>query len=309
MSGPNDSGATPTGDFLALPSLLGPQGPSVRFRLKLHFDTPRLEWRPMKVEPEPPHDQGFLTLDDPFAALDNYQRYLRTGGYQFDLAAARFDLIDKAFLEAPVDPPSLLPSFAQIKAWQDEAFFKRIGLVPPSFGPSAQPLLGTMTPLAPPSTPAPFFKLPDPVAMRGDPPALRPGAAGDVMKAFMALPEVKRNFDKLETYGGYQIDLLKRDWDKAPWRDRITALALFAPLPAAAIGGILGSDEARHFAFKNLKGVDIPLPFLPGVSARIDDYGKGDAYLLGAKPGDPQPFKFGLMLDVRKAFPEFAKKF
>jgi hypothetical protein len=311
MSGPNDSGAgdTPTGDFKLPASATEPQPPSARFRLKLHFDTPRLEWRPVLGEPAEGGEPAFLKLDDPFAAVLLTERYFASGGLLFDIRSPDFAVVGKAFLDAPTDPPALLPSFAQMKAAQDEAFYKRLGLTPPLFGaPAATPLL-TPPLLATPS-PSLFYKLPDPAAMRGEPTAPKAAAAGDVLKAFMGLPIVQINVNKLKDFGMQQVRLLKDDWDKAPWRDRITAISLAAPLAASVVGTVLGVDDARHFAFKNLKGVDVPVPWVPGLSVQVDDFGRADRFLLGVKANDPnqvQDARFILKLDVLKAIPAVRK--
>ena len=321
MSGPNESGpnesgldeggprATTSGDFtLPLFKPDAPQSPSERFRLKLFWDTPRLQWTPDPGRPAPPREPEFLKLDDPRAALGSYKSYLQGGGLRFDLSRARFDLLDKAYLDAPTDPPTLIPSFAQLKAMEDEAFFKRLGRPAPLLGaPLPAPTL--TPPLSAAPGPSPFFKLPDPAAMRGDPPAPKPGALGDVAKAFLAVPAINRNFELLKNFGLQQVNLLEREWDKAPWRDRITAIVIFAPLPAEIVRDVLGNDEARHFAFDALKGQKVPIPFLSALSFHIDGFGKANSYFLGSKPGDAQELKFGLTLDVLKAFPNFAKKF
>ena len=130
MSGPNDSGSgdTPTGDFKLQLDVTEPQPPSSRFRLKLHFETPRLEWRPAQTTSGLSTDKPeFLKLDDPLAAVLRAERYFACGAMLFDMKRPDFDVLDMAFLAAPTDPPALLPSFAQMKALEDEAFYKRLG--------------------------------------------------------------------------------------------------------------------------------------------------------------------------------------
>ncbi len=116
MSGPNDSGAgdTPTGDF-KLPTLDATTPTlSPKYRLRLHWDTPRLQWAPVLALRPPARDQPeFLRLDDPFAAVLEAERYMRDGALLFDMRRLSFDVIDKAFLEAPTAPPNLL---AQLRA-------------------------------------------------------------------------------------------------------------------------------------------------------------------------------------------------
>jgi hypothetical protein len=324
MSGPNDSGSgdTPTGDFKlqvgktddVKPAVRGtePQTPSPRFRLRLDWDTPQLQWRPLRSAPLRGGDEPeFLALDDPFEAVLRTERYIATGGLLFDMRTPSFEVVDKAFLDAPTEPPKLLPSFAQMKAWQDDAFYKGLGRTPPLFGaPAPQPLY--TPPLLAPPPPSPFYKAPDPAAMRGEPTAPKAGAAGDILKAFMGLPIVQIHLNKLTALGLQQVRLLKRDWDEAPWRDRITAITLAAPLAAGVVGAVLRADEARHFAFKSLKGVDVPVPWVPGLSVHVSDYGKADPFLLGAKSGEAhqaQAAEFGLKLDLLKAIPVVRRVF
>lgn len=315
MSGPNDSGAgdTPTGDFklpgfdAAAPAL------SPKYRLRLHWDTPRLQWSPSLATHSPPPDRPeFLKLDDPFAAVVETERYLLSGSLLFDLRRLSFDVIDKAFLEAPTAPPSLLPSFAQMKAAEEDAFYRRLGRPAPLFGAPLAPAPLLTPPVIGPPPPSPFYKLPGPAALRADASAPKAGQVGDIFKALMGLPFVQQNMNKLQDEGLRQVRMLKTEWDDAPWRDRITTIVIAAPIAAGVIGTVLGVDDARHFAFNRLKGVDVPAPWVPGLSLHVDDFGKADPFLLGAKPADshqPQAVQFGLKLDVLKAIPAIRKVF
>lgn len=315
MSGPNESGGgdTPTGDF-KLPGF-ETAGPALspKYRLRLHWDTPRLQWSPVLATPSPPRDQPeFLRLDDPFAAVVEAERYILSGALLFDMRRLDFDVIDKAFLVAPTAPPNLLPSFAQMKAAEEDAFYRRLGRPAPLFGAPLAPAPLLTPPVIGPPPPSPFYKLPDPAAMRADPAAPRAGQVGDIFKALMGLPYVQVNMNKLQSEGLRQVRLLKTQWNDAPWRDRIPAIVIAAPIAAGVIGTVLGVDDARHFAFNRLKGVDIPAPFVPGLSLHVDDFGKADPFLLGAKPADahqPQAVQFGLKLDVLKAIPAIRKVF
>ena len=314
MSGPNDSGAgdTPTGD-LKLPSWdAGSAMPSPKFRLQLHFDTPRLVWRPaLALAPDPRDQPAFLRLDDPFAAVLAFERYILDGSLQFAMRRPSFDVVDKAFLEAPPAPPTLLPSFAQMRAWEDDAFYRRLGRTAPLFGAPAPPPPLLTPPVIAPPPPSPFYKLPDPAAMRAELAVPRAGAVGDILKVLHGLPIVQQNLNKLSDEGLRQVRLMKAEWSAAPWRDRITAIVIAAPLAASVVGAVLGPSESRHFAFGLLKGADVPVPWVPGLSVHIDDFGKADPFLL-AKPSDPhqpQALSFGLKLDVLKAIPAIRKIF
>lgn len=312
MSGPNDSGVGETaGDGFKLP--LGDAAPqfSPRFRLGVRWETPHLEWRPTSATPPSSlATPAFLTLDDPFAAVLAFERYMLSGSLLFDMRRMRFDLLDKAYGDAPMVSPSLLPSFAQMRAWEDNAFFSRLGRTAPLLGaPGAPPPLLT-PPLLSSAPPSPFYRQPSLDALARDPAAPKAGAFGDVLKALDGVPIVQENKNKLIDYGLQQVHLLKTDWDKAPWRDRIPALALTATLGAGLVGSVIGADDARHFALNQLKGADIPAPFVPGLSFHIEDFGKADRYLLGPKDDSKvHPLQFGVKFNLLDAIPALKKRF
>jgi hypothetical protein len=315
MSGPNDSGGgdTPTGDFKLPGFEAAAPAISPKYRLRLHWETPRLQWSPVLASLSPPPDRPeFLTLDDPFAAVGEAERYILSGAMLFDMRRLNFDVIDKAFLAAPTAWPSLLPSFAQMQASQNDAFYRRLGRPAPLFGAPLAPAPLLSPPMTGPQPPSPFYKLPDPAALLADPAAPKAGQVGDILKALMGLPFVQVNINKAQDEGLRQLRLLKTNWDDAPWRDRIPAIVIAAPIAASVIATVLGVDGARHFAFNRLKGVDIPAPFVPGLSLQIDDFGKADPFLLGAGAADghrPQSVQIGFKLDVLKAIPAIRKVF
>jgi hypothetical protein len=311
MSGPNDSGPgdTPASD-LKTPLWDGasPRTLSPRFRLQLHLEPLRLDWRPAGGAPALRDRPAFLNLEDPFAAVLDAERYIVGGALLFDMRATNLDLIDKAFLVAPIAPPSLLPSFAQMKEWEDDAFYRRLGRSAPLFGaPAPRPLLTPPIIAAPP--PSPFYRLPDPSAMPMDAVAPKAGSVGDVLKAAKGLKVVQDLENRLNDEASRQIRLFKADWDKSPWLDRSLEITMAAPLAASVVGTIIGADDARHFAFNLLKGREIPLPPVPGLSFQIDNFGKADSFLLGTKPDaqHPQAVQFGLKFDLLKAIPALRK--
>ena len=316
MSGPNDSGGgdTPTGDFkLPIFDKPAPQALSPRFRLQMHLDTPRLEWGPAIATPPASRGQpAFLKLADPLGAVARMERYILSGSLLFDMRRPAFEFVDKAYLDAPTTPPHLIPSFAEMKAREDEAFYLRLGRNAPLFGAPAPPAPMLTPPFAAPPPPSPFYKSPDPATMRAGPTGPKEGSFGYVLKALHGLPIVQLNLDLLSDDALRQVQVLKNEFDKAPWVDRITVIALGAPIAAGVVGMILGADDARHFAFKQLKGADVPVPWVPGLSLQIKDFGKADPFLLGGKAGDPhqaQALEFGLKFDVLKAIPAVRKVF
>jgi hypothetical protein len=309
MSGPNDSGAgvTASGDIQA-PLLDAGAAPQIspRFRLRVRWETPHLEWRPIQGAQVSP--RAFLNLDDPHAAILNMEQYILSGAMLFDMKRVRFDLLDKSYIDAPTVSPSLLPSFAQMKAWEDDAFYRRLGRSAPLFGAPATPPPLLTPPMLAPAPPSPFYKLPSPAAMAHDPAAPKAGSFGDVMKALHGLPIVQENLNLLSDYGLHQVRLLKADWNKASRLDRFEAITLTATLGAGVVGTVVGADDARHLALNLFKGADIPAPFVPGLSFHVDDFGRADRYLLGPKDDlKPHPLQFGVKFDVLEAIPALKK--
>jgi hypothetical protein len=310
MSGPNDSGVGETArdDFKQPLNDAAPQI-SPRFKLRVKWETPHLEWRPTAPF-APAATPPLLKLDDPFAAVLDFERYILSGSLLFDMKRMRFDLIGKAYVDAPTVSPSLLPSFAQMKAWEDSAFYARLGRSAPLFGAPATPAPLLTPPMLSPPPASPFYKAPSAAAMARDGAAPKAGSFGDVLKALDGLPIVQENKNKLIHYGLRQVQLLKTDWSNAPWRDRIPALVLTATLGAGLVGTAIGADDARYFALDKVKGADIPAPFVPGLSFHVDDFGKADRYLLGPKNDDKaHPLQFGVKFDLLEAIPALKRMF
>jgi len=315
MSGPNDSGAgdTSTGDLTApVAGATAARTLSPRFRLQMHLEPLHLEWRPVAGAQGAVSPPAFLKLDDPFAAVLDAERYILNGSFLFDMRRPSFDLVDKAFLAAPTVPTNLLPSFAQLKAWEDDAFYRQLGRSAPLFGAPAPPPPLLTPPVIAASPAAPFYKLPSPTAMPTDTVTPKAGSIGDVLKATMGLKIVQDLQNRMKDEGSRQISAFKTDFHNQPWLGRSLEITLAAPLAAGIVGTIVGVDDARHFAFNILKGREIPVPPVPGMSIQIDNFGKADPILLGGKAGDlqhPQPVQFSLKFDLLKAIPALRRAF
>jgi hypothetical protein len=316
MSGPNDSGTpdAPADDFKLTPLQFDATPTlSQRFRLRMMWDTPRLEWKPIKgydakpdgdTPPQPPPPPP----PNPERAFKATERYIIGGGYLFDLHRVDWGPMDRAFQFAPLDPPNYTPSLAEIMAWQDESFYRRLGRTA-SLSPFDASL--SMTPLAPPSL---FYKAPNPPPLYGDTPLARPGKVGDALKAAFNLPITQH-------LKGLAVDELTRqynsfvgnDWDKWSGWQKATAITFAGLFVAGAVGTVAATDDARHFAAQNFLGVEVPVYLInqrlsvfrvPGTSIKIDGYGSASNFLLGpaADPTKPREFKITIMVDVREAF-------
>lgn len=298
MSGPNDngSGQTATEDFkLTLPEIGASASPSHRFKLKVAWQTPHLVWRPLDgpssgVAPPPAN---------PEAAFDETSRYFRSG-LLFDLRRPDWWRVDKAFLSMPTDPPQLFPSRDQISAWKEEQFFRVIGR-------SSYLAAGLA-----PSAPSQFYKLPDPAAMSRDPGPPRAGEFGDVLKAVWRLPAIVRMVDQANDEAQRQLHLAGREWSNLSFWNRAEAVTLAATVAGGVVGTAIGVGEARRFAFKSLLGVDLPVPFVPGVSIKLKGYGAADDFLLGppaAGSTSSRDLNVSITVDLRKAIKIVGKYF
>jgi hypothetical protein len=249
---------------------------------------------------------GSLRPADSPAAFSAAASYFRDGSFLLDSSRPNWLALDTAFGGAPISPPRALPSFADLKAAEDEAFFRRAGRTPPLFGaPAANGLGAPRLPIAGPVA-TPFYKLPDPLPPWSEAMAPRPGAIGDVMDAAFKLPAMQDLRSRLSDQGAWRLHEMERYWNNRALIEQIGLVTLTAPLAAGVVGAVLGADEARHKAFSLLRGVALPVPFVPGLKFKINDFGKADPFLLGApraEPNRPSGFEMMFMLDLTKIKP------
>jgi hypothetical protein len=271
--------------------------------LRAHFDIPRLEWRPIQAPaPEP----GFDSLSDPVGAVDATHKYILNGSLFFAMQTPNWQALDLAFLRAPMLPPPLLPTTGEIKSLLDDSFFRGLGrptsLLPPLDNSKGNFL--KLPSLAGPSTP--YFSYPQPTPPWGEERALKPGSIGDVLGAIYKLKPIQERVKLLETTALAKVEEIKRKaWDEASFPKKFLEIGLGATLAAGVVGTVLGVDDARHLAFKKLVGVNIPVPWVEGLSVHINDYGPLDQPLTGAaslSPNKPASVDFGLRLDLLKMF-------
>ena len=279
------------------------------FQLRMYLDLPRLEWRTMRGAASTD-----LTLRPPDSP-DNLiaaSRWVLDGSFLLSLSQPNWLMLDRAFCSAPLAAPRILPSFADLQAASDEAFFSRLHRSAPLFGaPATDPFAPPRLPIPGPAA-TPFFKLPDPIPPWSEPPGPRPGAIGDIMSATLDLPIMQSLKTQLSAEATWRLHDMVRYWNNSAVIDKLGLVTLTAPLAAGVIGGVLGADDARHRAFGLLKGAELPIPFIPGLKVKIDDFGKLDPFLLGtpsAQPNRPEAYAASLTLDLTKIAPKFFKGF
>jgi hypothetical protein len=285
-----------------------PRLPNVE--LRAHYDVPRLEWRPIQAPaPEP----GLDSLSDPVAAIDATHKYILNGSLFFAMQSPNWQALDLAFLRAPTQPPPLLPTIGEIKILQDDSFFRGRG-GPTSLLPPLDNSRGNFLRL--PSlagAPTPYFSYPQPTPPWAEDRALKAGSIGDVLGAIYKLKPIQERVKLVETLAlGKVEEIKKKAWDQASFPQKFLEIGLGASLAAGVVGTVLGVDEARHLAFKKLVGVNIPVPWVEGLSVHINDYGPLDQPLTGApslSPNKPASVDFGLRLDLLKMFKGIRRAF
>jgi hypothetical protein len=120
---------------------------------------------------------------------------------------------------------------------------------------------------------------------RGAGPATpRAGELSDVTGAIYQLPAVQRAVGLAHDEGLRQLRLLRSDWSNASTGNRIAMVTMATIFAGALITPIVANQPTRDLAFGLIKGRDIPIPGVDGLSFRILDNGGGITTPLGV-PG------------------------
>jgi hypothetical protein len=273
MSGPNDSGegSAPAGGLrLTLPVVGAPPGPSDRFRLKIAWETPHLEWKPLSgQDSNAPGASQSPPPKDPPKAIAKANRYFE-GQMLFDMRRPDWSQVDKAFLTMPEKPPLLYPKGEALHDWRNDWFFRGLSGAPVS----PLPLGATPLPNLPmvPAQQSLFFKQPNPAAMAKEPGPPKAGSVGDLLDAIWNLPVVQRLAALFIDEAKRNGRRLEKEWQDIPTAGNVGVIAFGATLAGGAIAGVLGAQDSRKFAADHIRGVKIPIPFTPA-SLQINGFG------------------------------------
>lgn len=132
----------------------------------------------------------------------------------------------------------------------------------------------------PPTPPASVWSAP-----RGAGPTTpRAGELSDVTSAIYRLPVVQGLVERAHDEGFRQLRLLRSDWDNASTGQRITMVTMATLVTGAFVTPIIANQQTRDLAFGLIKGRDIPVPGVNGLSFRLLDRGGGITTPLGV-PG------------------------
>ncbi len=133
-----------------------------------------------------------------------------------------------------------------------------------------------------PTTPPPTSIWSSP---RGAGPAVpRAGELSDITGAVYKLPAVQRLVGLAHDEGLRQVRLLRSEWDNSSTGNRVAMVSMATVFAGALITPIVANQPTRDLAFGLIKGRDIPVPGIDGLSFRILDNGGAITTPLGV-PG------------------------
>ncbi len=141
---------------------------------------------------------------------------------------------------------------------------------------SSSDIFRVPTPAAPPS----IWSAP-----RGDGPETpRAGELSDVTEAIYQLPVVQRLVGLAHDEGRRQLRLFRSEWDGSTTASRITLITMAGIVAGSSIAIIVANEPTRDMALGLIRGRDIPVPGVDGLSFRILDRGASFRIPLGV-PG------------------------
>lgn len=135
----------------------------------------------------------------------------------------------------------------------------------------------------------------------------RPGEFSDVTGAIYRLPPVQRLVEQAHDEGLRRLRLLRAEWDRASPGERTVMVTMTSIVVGSSIGIILANQPTRQAAFGFIKGRDIPIPGVDGLSFQILDRGGSITAPLGVPglsgtarlqfPGDPTHPNYNVMIN------------
>jgi hypothetical protein len=109
----------------------------------------------------------------------------------------------------------------------------------------------------------------------------RPGEFSDVTDAIYKLPPVQGLVERAHDEGLRQLRLLRAEWNRASPGERTVMVTMTGVVVGSSVGIILANQPTRHAVFDLIKGRDIPIPFVDGLSFKILDHGGSVTVPLG----------------------------
>src|SRR3954453_9580761 len=123
------------------------------------------------------------------------------------------------------------------------------------------------------SSPMPSTGSPSAPPMGGGPTTPHAGELSDVTGAIYQLPAVQRLVTQAHDEGYRQLGVLRREWDGGSTGQRVAMVSMATVFAGAMITPIVANRPTRDIAFGLIKGRDIPIPGVDGLSFQILDNG------------------------------------
>ena len=101
----------------------------------------------------------------------------------------------------------------------------------------------------------------------------RSGELSDVARAVYQLPAVQNLVLQAHDEGIRQLRLLGDDWERATPGQRVAMVSMSTLVVGSSLTFILANRQTRLMAFDLIKGKDIPIPGVDGLSFQILDRG------------------------------------
>lgn len=113
---------------------------------------------------------------------------------------------------------------------------------------------------------------PQPAPGEPTPPA-KPADIAQVSKAIFETPLVKDLLKRLSDEAQKRLSELEREWKSAGGGGKAGMVAAGALVGGGMIGALLGAEPTRRLAFEWIKGKDIPVPGVDGLTLKLLDAG------------------------------------
>ena len=195
--------------------------------------------------------------------------------------------------------PELMRYAAQLEAEMATRRTLTLWLQPNWMAQGPQLLQSFLTQPMPQPRPSPFAVTPG-----AGPATPRAGEVSDLLGAVYKVPAVQGLVTRAHDEGLRQVRLLRSDWDNASTASRISMVTISGVVVGGMLAPILANQSTRLAAFNLIKGRDIPIPFVDGLSFKILDKGAGVTAptgvpgLSGSASINGNAYEFRVNLDV-----------
>ena len=136
----------------------------------------------------------------------------------------------------------------------------------------------------------------------------RSAELSDLTGAVWQLPPVQRLVERAHDEGLLRLRLLRAEWDRASPGERTVMVTMTSIVVGSSIAIILANRPTREAAFDLIKGRDIPIPGVDGLSFQILDRGGSITAPLGVPglsgsarlqfPGAPSHPDYNVMINL-----------